>query len=138
MYLCSSTVPTDWTITVTQRETKWLCPGHIPARLSGQTRHFGSNTSFLPVFPHYYHHYYLLDHHYYIHYYPVITTLLPIITEIMSPFLLIITSVITLLLPIITNSLLPIILVIMDLFLPIIIWSIVGNNGSIITYYLPG
>ena len=65
---CSSTVPTDWTITVMQWEIKWLWPGRIPARLSGQTRHFGSITSLLPVFPHYYHHYYLLDHHYYIHY----------------------------------------------------------------------
>ena len=45
------------------------------------------------VSPHHYNHYYLLDHHYYIHYNPVITTLLPIITVIMSPLLLIITSV---------------------------------------------
>ena len=92
---CSSTVPTDCTITARQREIKWLCPDCIPALFSGQTRHFGSITSLLPVFPHYYHHYYLLDHHYYIHYYPVITSLLPIITVIMSPLLLIITSIIT-------------------------------------------
>ena len=46
-----------------QREIEWLCPGSIPARLSGQTRHFGSITSLLPVFPHYYHHC-----HYYIHF----------------------------------------------------------------------
>ena len=48
-----------------------------------------------------------------------------------------ITSVITSLLPIITKSLLPIITVIMDPLLHIITRSIMGNNGSIITYYPP-
>ena len=50
---CSSTVPTDWTITVTQREIKRLWPGTF--QLLGKTRHFGSITSLLPAFPHYYH-----------------------------------------------------------------------------------
>ena len=145
---CSSTVPTDCTTSVRQREIKWLCPDCIPARFSGQTRHFGSITSLLPVFPHYYHHYYLLEHHYYIHYYIVITSLLhiitvimasllPIITFIITLLLLIITSVITSLLHIITCSLLPIITVIMGSLLLIITRSIMGNNGSIITHYRP-
>ena len=47
-------------------------------------------------------------------------------------------SVITSLLHIITYSLLPIIMVIIDPLLLIITMSIIGNNGSIITYYRPG
>ena len=78
---CSSTVPTDCTITVMQWEIKWLCPDSIPALFSGQTWLFWSIISLLPVFLHYYHHFYsflhlllsynysllsLLLHHYYI------------------------------------------------------------------------
>ena len=99
--LCSSTVSTDCTITVMQREIKCLCPGRIRARFSGQSRHLGSIASLLPVFLHYY----LLDHHYYIHYYPVISTLLPCYYCNMSPLLLIITFVIAWLLFIITSLL---------------------------------
>ena len=66
------------------------------------------------------------------------TSLLRIITAVITQLLLIIPSVMTLLLPIITKSLLPIITVIMDPLLPIITRSIIGNNGFIITYYLPG
>ena len=77
---CSSTVPTDCTTSVRQREIKWLCPDRIPARFSGQTWYFGSITSLLPVFPHYYHHYYLLKPSLLHSLYPGISTLLPIIT----------------------------------------------------------
>ena len=62
----------------------------------------------------------------------------PFVTYVIIWLLLIITSVITSLLLIITKSLLPIIMVIMGQLLPIITWSIIGNNGSIITYYRPG
>ena len=79
---CSSTVPTDCTITVMQQEIKWLFAGSIPALFLGQTLHFWVNYIIITVFPYYYHLYYLLNHDYYIHYYPVIATLLPIIRVI--------------------------------------------------------
>ena len=104
-FVAQHTVPTDWTVTVMQREIKWLCPGSISAWFWGQTRHFRSITSLLRVFPHYHHHHYLSDHHYFIHYFYHIITYFSsndgsilIITSVITQLLLIITSVITLLL----------------------------------------
>ena len=75
------------------------------------------------IITHYYGNNLSIITHYYIRNYLIITPRL------------IFTSVITSLLSIITKSLLPIIAVTMDLLLPIITRSIIGNNGSIFTYY---
>ena len=86
----------------------------------------------------------LLPCFYYIftYYYSIMSPFLLIITSVITQYLLIITSVITSvitsLLHIIAKSLLPIITVIMDPLSLIITRSIIGNNGSIITYYWPG